>query len=84
MSNTKLKMRVNMLTEEMARQCKIVATENVSAHLYDEVARDIIDRARAADGMVLDCGSGLRSEINENVVTTEVVDYPSTDLLAVN
>ncbi len=75
---------LNMLTEEMVRQCKIVTTENVSAHLYDEVARDIIDRARAADGMVLDCGSGLRSEINENVVTTEVVDYPSTDLLAVN
>ena len=73
-----------MLTEEATRRYKIVSTDNVSAHSYDEVARDIIDRVRAAEGMVLDCGSGLRSEIDENVVTTGVVDYPSTDLLAVN
>ena len=75
---------LDMLTEEATRRYKIVSTDNVSAHSYDEVARDIIDRVRAAEGMVLDCGSGLRSEIDENVVTTEVVDYPSTDLLAVN
>ena len=75
---------LNMLTEEVARRYKIVSTHNVSAHSYDKVARDVIDRATAAGGMVLDCGSGLRSEIDENVVTTEVVDYPSTDLLAVN
>ena len=34
--------------------------------------------------MVLDCGAGLRADIDENVITTEVVDYPSTDLLVVN
>ena len=75
---------LNMLTEQEAHHCKNVSTHNVSAHPYDEVALGLIDRARRAGGMVLDCGADLRADIDENVITTEVVDYPSTDLLAVN
>lgn len=34
--------------------------------------------------MVLDCGAGLRTDFYENVIACEIVDYPSTDVLAVN
>ncbi len=55
-------------------------TDNVSAHNYDTVARKII----AESGMVLDCGSGKKDVTFPNLIQSEVVAYPSVDLLAVN
>ena len=54
-------------------------TENVSAHEYDDRALALIERHR--DGLVLDCGAGLRSTYYPNVVNYEIVDYDTTDVL---
>jgi SAM-dependent methyltransferase len=44
----------------------------------------IIEAVRSNNGKVLDCGAGLRSEIDETVVTLEVVEYPGIDVVATN
>jgi SAM-dependent methyltransferase len=67
-----------------ASQYVVDRTGNISAHGYDGVARGIIDEVRAAGGKVLDCGAGLRAEVDETVVTSEITDYSSTDVIAVN
>ncbi len=54
-------------------------TDNVSAHEYDDRARALIERH--GDGLVLDCGAGLRSTYYANVVNYEIVDYDTTDVL---
>lgn len=74
---------LNLLSPKLSQLCGIHATENVSAHNYDPVALEIIERVRAAGGKVLDCGAGLRSYHDEAVINLEIVDYPSTDILAV-
>ena len=43
----------------------------------------IIDRASRDGGMVLDCGAGWRQRMRPNVITTEILRYPSTDIVAV-
>jgi SAM-dependent methyltransferase len=69
------------LTPDLRRQCNIVPTDNVSANAYDEKALDVIRRHQ--DGLVLDCGAGLRTEYYPNVVNFEIVPYPTTDVLGV-
>jgi len=59
-------------------------TENVSDHPFDGNAMSIIQQVGAAGGMVLDCGSGLKTVSFEHVVQMEIVDYPLVDVLAVN
>jgi len=54
-------------------------TENVSAHEYDDRALALIDRHR--DGIVLNCGAGLRGTYYANVVNYEIVAYDTTDVL---
>ena len=54
-------------------------TDNVSAHEYDDCALALIDRHR--DGLVLDCGAGLRNTYYANVVNYEIVAYDTTDVL---
>jgi hypothetical protein len=36
--------------------------------------------ARCSDGLVLDCGAGLRDIYFDNVVNYEIVDYDTTDV----
>src|SRR5262245_17509591 len=55
----------DFLTPELRAQFDIVDTENVSAHDYDPLALDII--RDLADGMILDCGAGLRRVYYDNV-----------------
>jgi SAM-dependent methyltransferase len=59
---------------------KIEVTGNVSDHNYDDRALKLIEKH--AQGMVLDAGAGLRSVYYSNVVNAEIVDYPTTDVLA--
>lgn len=59
---------------------KIEVTGNVSDHNYDDRALKLIEKH--AQGMVLDAGAGLRSVYYPNVVNAEIVDYPTTDVLA--
>lgn len=74
----------NFLPDEFKRIYQIGAWDDISAHGYDDVARDVIENVRRAGGKVLDCGSGMRSEVDETVICLEVDSFPNVDVLAVN
>ncbi len=74
---------LNLLTPELAQACDVRPTVNVSAHHYDPIALDIIETVRPTGGKVLDCGAGLRGAHDPCVVNLEIVDYPTTDVIAV-
>ena len=69
------------LTPELRQRAAVADTENVSANNYDPTAKDLIEKY--ADGLILDCGAGLRNVYYDNVVNLEIVPYPTTDVLAV-
>ncbi|SDZ05074.1 Methyltransferase domain-containing protein [Lysobacter sp. yr284] len=71
---------LDCLDDSLRTQFDLVATDNVSAHDYDERALALIAAYR--DGLVLDCGAGLRNVYYRNVVNCEIVAYDSTDVLA--
>ena len=71
----------NFLTKQMRTRFDIVPTRNISAHGYDGVALNFIHKLR--NGLILDCGAGLREKYYENVVNYEIVAYDSTDVLGV-
>jgi UDP-glucose 4-epimerase len=54
----------------------------VSSHFYSGIVHDFL-RDVPVDGIVLDVGAGLRKLPHKNVVTVEIYDYPSTDVLAI-
>lgn len=72
---------VDVLPDDLRDRFRISDTENISAWGYDATARAVLERHR--DGLVLDCGCGLRPEYLDQVVNYEVVDYPTTDVLGV-
>jgi SAM-dependent methyltransferase len=72
---------VDCLPEDLKSEFGVVSTENVSAHEYDAVAEALL--GRHYDGLVLDCGAGLRTRCYPNVVNYEIVRYPTTDVLGV-
>ena len=73
--------RYDFLTPELRAIFNIVPTENVSSNGYDGEALNLIHRHR--DGLVLDCGAGLRDRYYGNVVNYEIVPYGTTDVLGV-
>lgn len=72
---------LDFLTPELRAAFDIVPTDNVSSNSYDGEALNIIHRLR--DGLVLDCGAGLRDRYFGNVVNYEIVPYATTDVLGV-
>lgn len=72
---------LDCLTEALREEFRIIPTDNISAHDYDEQALALLQRH--ADGLVLDCGAGLRSTYYAHVVNYEIVAYDSTDVLGV-
>jgi len=72
---------IDCLDPDLRERWGVVATENVSAHEYDSRALALIERHR--EGWVLDCGAGLRNTYYAHVVNAEIVDYDSTDILAI-
>lgn len=73
--------KVNFLTPELRESARICDTDAQSQHAYDgDICALIRDYP---DGLILDCGAGLRKTYFENVVNFEIVDYPSTDVLGV-
>ena len=72
---------IDTLTPELRDAFRIIDTDNVSAHEYDARACELI--RRHADGLVLDCGAGLRNTYYGHVVNYEIVDYDTTDVLGV-
>lgn len=71
---------IDCLSDAARERFAVVATDNVSAHEYDDRALSLI--GRNTDGLVLDCGAGLRNTYYRNVVNCEIVAYDSTDVLA--
>lgn len=73
--------KADFLTSELREEMRIVDTDAVSSHGYDETGVEMINQYR--DGLILDCGAGSRSVYFENVVNYEIVDYLSTDVIGV-
>lgn len=73
--------KIDFLTDELKRAAGIADTSNVSSNEYDPHLLDMIEQY--ADGLVLDCGAGLRHRYYANVVNFEIVDYVTTDILGV-
>ncbi len=75
---------LNFLPSNFKDMFQIEDWDDISAHAYDEVASKIIEDARRSDGKVLDCGSGLRSSVDETVICLDVAAFPGIDVLGVN
>ena len=71
----------DFLNDELRQIAGISATENISSNSYDEDLWGLIDET--ADGLILDCGAGLRDIYLSNVVNFEIVEYDTTDVLGV-
>lgn len=73
---------VDCLPDALRERYRIVETDNaVPAYDYDPIALDLI--ARHPNGLLLDCGSGLRQIYRPQVVNFEVVRNATTDVLGV-
>lgn len=73
--------KLNFLTKSLQSSFNIVETENVSANKYDDHIIKMIDDL--AEGIILDCGAGLRNTYYSNVYNYEIVDYVTTDIIGV-
>jgi SAM-dependent methyltransferase len=71
----------DFLPESLRSRHKVVATSNISAWGYDARTTALIERFK--DGLILDCGCGLRPEYLANIVNFEIAPYPTTDVLGV-
>jgi SAM-dependent methyltransferase len=71
----------DFLSADLRKQFHITDTDNVSANEYGEDSIDLI--AAYPDGMILDCGAGLRNVYYDNVVNFEICSYPTTDVRGV-
>lgn len=74
---------LNLMKPESFLAFNPLHAASTSANEYDFTARGIIESVTREGGMLLDCGAGMRPELNDHVVNLEIGDYPSTDLLAV-
>jgi SAM-dependent methyltransferase len=69
----------DFLTDALRREGAIVDTHNVASNPYSPGVLAMIERC--AQGLVLDCGAGLRDIYFDNVVNYEIVDYDTTDVV---
>lgn len=74
----------NFLPDDFKREFNITEWDDISAHGYDEAAREVVEEARRKGGRVLDCGSGLRPQTDETVICLEVEAFPNVDVLGIN
>jgi SAM-dependent methyltransferase len=71
----------DFLSDELRREFAVADTANVSTNAYDETALALIAEYR--DGLILDCGAGLRPAYLDNVVNFEIAPYDTTDVRGV-
>lgn len=74
---------LNALPGELYRRAQLKPTAKVSSHPYVPAVAALVDEVRSAGGRTLDCGAGRREVQDESIVNMEIVDYASTDVLAV-
>jgi SAM-dependent methyltransferase len=75
---------IDYITDEAARDARLIQSENVSANGYDIVARTVIEAVAATGGLILDAGAGSNERRWPNVVQMEIKPYPYIDVLATN
>ncbi len=74
--------KFDFLTEELRSKFKLAESEKVSSNEYDPQILKLIDEF--SEGLLLDCGAGLRKNYFSNVINFEIVNYWSTDILGVS
>ena len=75
---------VDFLATDAPERDVDVRSEDVSAltaSTYDRIAEPLITRHQ--DGLILDCGAGLKHVYRENIVYFDIADYPTTDVRGV-
>jgi Methyltransferase domain len=55
---------------------------HTSLFAYQAEELDLINEVRKNDGVVLDFGAGLRPSSDRSIITVEIADMPSTDLVS--
>jgi SAM-dependent methyltransferase len=75
----------DFLSKALREGARVQSTANVSANAYNADAMADIDAqiARDPEFLVLDAGSGFRSDYHANIVNFEIAKYQSTDVLGV-
>jgi len=73
--------KYDALSDELRAQTRIIETDSISSHNYDPSIIDAIQEI--GEGIALDCGAGKRNVYYDNVVNLEIVNYDTTDVLAV-
>nr|WP_294528528.1 class I SAM-dependent methyltransferase [uncultured Rhodopila sp.] len=71
----------DFLTDALREEGSIVGTDAVSANPYPTAALEMI--GRHPDGLILDCGAGLRDIYYDGVVNFEIVPYDTTDIVGI-
>jgi SAM-dependent methyltransferase len=71
----------DFLTDKLRREFAVADTDNVSGHPYDHIAEGLI--AAHPNGLILDCGAGLRPAYHDNVLNLEIAPYDTTDVRGV-
>jgi SAM-dependent methyltransferase len=74
---------LDLIPESYANKAEIRFQGAICSHGYDGDVEALISRVGADGGTVLDCGAGWRHRLRANVITTEILRYPSTDVVAV-
>jgi SAM-dependent methyltransferase len=74
---------INMIPASYPNRSSIRFQGAICSHGYDGDIEALIAETQARGGIVLDCGAGWRASIRDNVITTEILRYPSTDIVAV-
>lgn len=70
------------LPDSLRSKYNIIPTDNAApAYDYDPIGLEIIERF--PDGLLLDCGAGLRKTYHSNVVNFEIIRNATTDVLGV-
>lgn len=75
---------VSFIEPELAEQTRVNVVSRISAHAYSSSTLALIESAKRAGGMVLDCGAGSRAYTAANLIQTEITPYDNIDVLAVN
>jgi SAM-dependent methyltransferase len=73
---------LDFFTPEQRATIPAVDATPASRGGIDEVMHAII--AQHPDGLILDCGAGLKDRVYPNVLNLEIMDYPCTDVRAFN
>jgi SAM-dependent methyltransferase len=74
---------INMIPQSYSNYEYIKFGGAICSHGYDNIVTTLIDETVANQGVVLDCGAGWRELPRKNVISLEILKYPSTDVVAI-